>query len=447
MNFRLGSHLCLALIVVAASSVVANPVTTVPWNGYKGAVSFTFDDGCASQLTNVVPALQQRGIHATFFVPGFGTSPAWIDVAKSGNEIANHTVSHADLTSLTADSVSKEIVNQATRLRGLDASIKSLTLAYPGCTNNAMVDTIANKTNLIARACGGGSLPWSTQPSWMQTPAIMVQDTPSYKSAMTAIADAAVNKKWLVTLDHGVGGEWLSVAPAMVTSMFDLAITDSLWIDTYLNVAAYWRASFTMDTVHTTSSDSGWTLKWKSPHAMMPTSVPLRIKLDAGTFGTGYTVYQNGKTISAQSNGAYIIDFMTLQLVVKKASVASSSSSVKLSSSSVVSSSSVATSTNSSSSKLLSSSATTSINPAEPMIHGAQWSIQGNRITLQLDYAVHGSVEVLDIFGHQRFLFGESNLAAGEHVFEGASLPSGVYIVRLASQQGISAQKFLLISQ
>jgi peptidoglycan/xylan/chitin deacetylase (PgdA/CDA1 family) len=321
------------IVLILSVVAVAVPVTTVPWNGYKGAVTFTFDDGCSSQLKNVVPALLQRGIHATFFIPGFSTSSSWIQVARNGNEIANHTLSHSDLRALSSDSVTIQITKQAAALTSLDTSIKALTLAYPGCFTNAAVDSIANKYSLIARSCGGNpELSWNTQPSWMQTPAIMVQDVSTYNTAMTDIADAAKNSKWLITLNHGVGGDWLSVDSSLVNKMFDLAIADSLWIDTYLNVAAYWRASFTMDTVKAISSDSGWTLTWKSPHPKMPASVLLRIKLDASTFGEKFSVFQNGKQISQQDDGSFVIDFMKLQMAVNKggSGISSSSSSSAL---------------------------------------------------------------------------------------------------------------------
>jgi len=39
-----------------------------PWNGYKGAVSFTFDDGDPSHQSVAIPELDKRKIHGTFFL-------------------------------------------------------------------------------------------------------------------------------------------------------------------------------------------------------------------------------------------------------------------------------------------------------------------------------------------------------------------------------------------
>lgn len=131
-NLRLSIWICTG-IALGIPGAIANPTTTVSWNGDKGAVSFTFDDGCGSQLTNVIPALKQRGLHATFCIPGFATSSTWVDVAKDGNEIANHTVSHLNLTEQDSATIFTEISGQTKALQNLDASIFASTLAYPGC--------------------------------------------------------------------------------------------------------------------------------------------------------------------------------------------------------------------------------------------------------------------------------------------------------------------------
>ena len=316
---------CLACYL--GDALGAAPVKTVPWNGYKGAVTFTFDDGCPSQIANVLPALKSRGIHATFFLPGSAVSgtnkSAWIQAAKDGNELANHTVSHIDLTTLAgAAAVAPEVNDQATALRNLDPSVEAVTLAYPYCNTNAVIDSITDLQTFIARTCSGSALfSWSTKPAnWMQMTSNSLHGDTSVNKALNDIDSAAKGSRWLVTLDHCVGGDWLSITTAQAMSLFDRAIADSLWIDTYQDVAGYWRASFTMDTVQAKAQASSWTLAWKSPHARMPKSVMLRVKLDSTYFGATFQVYQKGVEIPKQSDGSYLIDFMKLQLTVSSTS-------------------------------------------------------------------------------------------------------------------------------
>ena len=107
-------HLTAALLLIGTFSVFAGPVTTVPWNGHTGAVSYTYDDARASQLPNLLPQLDSLKIKATFEIPitGVGTfsanRAAWIQVSRNGHELANHTYPHTSLTDANAAGLVKE---------------------------------------------------------------------------------------------------------------------------------------------------------------------------------------------------------------------------------------------------------------------------------------------------------------------------------------------------
>jgi len=99
--------------------------------------------------------------------------------------------------------------------------------------------------------------------------------------------------------------------------LLDQAIANKLWIAPYGTVGAYYRAHFTMDKVTPTKNGSSWDLKWTSPHPKMPKVVKLRVKLDAGTFGSDIAVKQSGTAIAPESDGSYVIDFMKLSMTVE----------------------------------------------------------------------------------------------------------------------------------
>jgi len=311
------------LMVISPIGVVANPVTTEPWNGYPGAVTFTFDDACQSQLTNVVPELKKRGIAATFFLYNSGNAftankAAWVAAEKNGNELANHTLDHSDLTKAT--NAATEVSSMAALLRAADTSIPAVTLAYPGCAVGS--ESAVGSENFMARGCLFSApyapLQWKTQPSdWLNVDAIYVSDDATATGPTMTAIDAAKNGGWIATLNHGVGGDWLSVTPANVTAMFDRAIKDGLWIGTFQEVGAYWRASFAMDKA-TLSGSGPWTLTWTSPHPKMPKSVKLKVKLDTATFGRSFTVSQGSVAIPVNKDGSYSVEFMKLALSVAK---------------------------------------------------------------------------------------------------------------------------------
>jgi hypothetical protein len=305
-------------LVLSATALTAGPITTVPWNGYPGAVTFTYDDARESQLPTLIPQLDALSIKATFFVPytGVGNLSSkisdWVKVAKNGHELANHTYSHADVAGAPDG-----IAQMAKYLRGLDQSIQSVTFAYPNCNEGAQSQVSAE--NFIGRDCGDIRYSWATEPSnWMLHQGLILNK--NAQPGITAIDDAKGNK-WATLIVHDVVNtppDW-SLSIADNKTLLEKAVANKVWIGTYQEVGAYYRAHFTMDKV--TASGSGpWNLTWTSPHAKMPKSVKLKVKLDAATFGSSFTVSQDNVTIPANTDGSYTIDFMKLKLAVTKGS-------------------------------------------------------------------------------------------------------------------------------
>ena len=78
---------------VPKPSGAAGGLKVLDWAGFKSAVTYTFDDGLPSQIENY-PKLHATGVRMTFFVTTNRMNPAWGQMAKDGNEIANHTAHH-----------------------------------------------------------------------------------------------------------------------------------------------------------------------------------------------------------------------------------------------------------------------------------------------------------------------------------------------------------------
>lgn len=302
----------LSLPLLATASLLAGPVTTVPWNGYAGAASFTYDDARNTQLPNLVPQLDGLGIKATFFITNMysfpGSKNEWIKVAKNGHELANHTSDHGSPTS-------NNVSTMAATLRGLDPSVDAVTFAYPNCSVTGTAAVSAE--SFMGRGCADTKYDWSSQPSdWMNIQGQILG--PSSVNNGIAALNAAKSNKWVTTIVHDVGAnpDQYSLTVADNKKLLDQAIANKLWIAPYGTVGAYYRAHFTMDKV--TASGSGpWNLSWTSPHAKMPKSVKLRVKLDAATFGSNFVVKQSGTTIAPESDGSYVIDFMKLAMTVE----------------------------------------------------------------------------------------------------------------------------------
>jgi peptidoglycan/xylan/chitin deacetylase (PgdA/CDA1 family) len=303
-------------LALAATALHAGPVTTVPWNGYPGAVSFTYDDARKSQIPTLMPQLDALSIKATFFLTyGAGgdlsTNKAkWIAAAKNGHELANHTYDHANVFSGTT-----QIKKMADDLRGFDASVEAVTFAYPNCSVGA--PTEVNAQAFMGRGCGGTSYAWGNQPADWNNIQGQILNAGAPGPGVTAIDGAKSGNKWVSMIVHDVTAspDQYSLTPADNKKLLDAAIADKVWIAPYGTVGAYYRAHFAMDAV-TVTGGSPWNLSWTSPHAKMPKSVKLKVKLAAATFGNSFTVSQDGTTIPANADGSYTIDFMKLKLKV-----------------------------------------------------------------------------------------------------------------------------------
>ena len=284
-----------AAFSLAAVSAFAGPITTVPWNGYKGAATFTFDDGLHSQTNNLTFLDNMPDVSVTFFVctgtMDFATnSQPHLNYAKKGHEIGNHTVNHKDLTK--EGNPASEISNAASKLRSM--GLEATSLATPYCAQNANVKNAINQEHFISRGCGGSGLTgWDNEPDWMQIDSHYWQGT-SNVATFKGSLDQAAGGKWHVQLNHGVSGNWDIISAADIKTLIEYAVQKELWVASFSTVGAYLRAHFTIDKATATNTSTGFTVKWTSPHAHMPKSVPLRVKIQGAQ---GQTVSQKGTVV------------------------------------------------------------------------------------------------------------------------------------------------------
>jgi len=114
------------------------------------SVVLTFDDGRPDNYTYAFPILKRYGFVATFFiVPGrIGTSRHMTacqlrEIAAAGNELADHTWNHDDLTSLTLEQARSRIRAAADAIESL-VGVRPVTLAYPYGHHNSTAEAAAD---------------------------------------------------------------------------------------------------------------------------------------------------------------------------------------------------------------------------------------------------------------------------------------------------------------
>jgi peptidoglycan/xylan/chitin deacetylase (PgdA/CDA1 family) len=128
-------------------------------------VALTFDDGYADVYTNVYPLLRRLHFIATLFiVPGFLGTPRYltwdqvITMSRHGMDIEAHTLTHPDLTTLSASARWHEIDGSRLILQQrLKRSVR--VLAYPYGAYNAAVIRDVSRAGFYAA--------FTTHQSWL----------------------------------------------------------------------------------------------------------------------------------------------------------------------------------------------------------------------------------------------------------------------------------------
>ncbi len=218
----------------------------------EGMVTISFDDAWRSQYTNGLSALANAGIKATFYILTEPVKGGWTDymtaaqvqaLAQAGHNIEGHTVSHADLTTLSNTKIDAEIKNSKTYIEGLiGTSIASL--AYPfGSYNTKVIDRTKTAGYGNARTAD------PTLPFGFNTPKTPRYEINSFSPTTgvsvadmkAAIDTAKAQKKWFVfsfhEIENGNSDEYATTI-ARYTEIIDYIKTSGIKVVTMKEGAA-----------------------------------------------------------------------------------------------------------------------------------------------------------------------------------------------------------------
>lgn len=187
----------------AATATFAQTAEIGTWAGFrKGAVSFTFDDGAPSHVSDAGPLFDKYGYKATFNLV-VNWNPDWSgfgNMAKNGHEIASHSNTHGNNMSGEEASSKKAIEGKIQQKYGI------ITLAYPNC--NVPNESAVLQNYIVGRICNSGnSIVGKDGPSnWAQVPAIMTGPNGSndFKGPMGSVVNS---NSWVSFLTHGFSGK------------------------------------------------------------------------------------------------------------------------------------------------------------------------------------------------------------------------------------------------
>ena len=232
MKFAPVLLLLSVLLTGCASAPVSGPTPIPPSSGppAEGVVSINFDDGYESAFEIGVPIVEQAGFKTTQFIvtknvgtPGYVTVGQILAMQNSGHEIADHTRTHPNLTTLTPAQQKDEIVGAQQDL--MTIGVKTTIFAFPfGAHNDSTQSILADAHFTAARTTNKGVNDENSDPlllnCWVIAPEGVTTDI---NQITQAIDDAQANGKWLILLFHRIdeAGNPISVSHTLLQETID----------------------------------------------------------------------------------------------------------------------------------------------------------------------------------------------------------------------------------
>jgi len=238
-------------------------------------------------------------VHLTFYLvtgKAEAANPIWAEALSSGHELGNRTQSNSS-TGTAAD------VDAASAFIQQTYGVRPWTMAAPG--GDASYVPLALPRFLVNRGSGTAMiLPNdSTNPFDLPSYAPAAGTTSASLNAQIDLAQAA--GAWrIVTLDGFTGVEDGALRPIdiaeFVANVNHAKGLGNVWIDSVVNVAAYWRAKKILSLATPTVAGMSQTYSWTLPPNYPPGKC-LRVKVAGGT------LTQAGNPLVWDSHGYYEI--------------------------------------------------------------------------------------------------------------------------------------------
>jgi hypothetical protein len=276
----------------------AGDIEVLDWAGFKAAVSYSFDDSNSTQIEHY-QELQALGVRFTFYMwtgKGDAANSIWKTAVKDGHEIGNHTKSHS------SDGTTDDI-NAATDFIKETYGVEPYTMAAPN--GSGVYTNLAKPLFMINRGVGNALIAPNGNSDAFTLPTY-IPPTGASASAFNQQVDSARDAgAWRTMCIHGFqGGNDGAYQPvpfeAFVSSVEHAKMFGDVWIDSIVNVGAYWlgQKAFSQAMSMTSGTDKTWT--WTLPDHFPPGRY-LRVKVGGGT------LKQNGQPLPWDAHGYYEI--------------------------------------------------------------------------------------------------------------------------------------------
>jgi peptidoglycan/xylan/chitin deacetylase (PgdA/CDA1 family) len=289
------------------------------WAGFHAAATYTFDDSIPSQIANY-PLLQATGVHMTFFLVGSsdGNSPVWAQAAKDGHELGNHTEHHCHANGTGcgwgtyAGSLEAEYDLCTAHIEQTYGVTSVPTTASP--YGDTGYNATAKTRFFLNRGVWGGQIAPNDNTDPFNLPIFGAAAGQTAATFNPAIDSAHTAGNWLIFLFHSMGGDggYAPVDPADVVASINHAKSfGDVWIDSMVNVGAYWAGQKAVTNASSSQSGKDTVVTWTLP-AHFPPGKSVRVTV------TGGKLTQAGKVLPWNDAGYYEVALDPGSLTISK---------------------------------------------------------------------------------------------------------------------------------
>lgn len=192
----------------------------------RGSITLAFDDGYQHILSDIVPLLNRYHVPAVFAIPldnisvsqkeGIPVAPYsdWLPIKNKGHELAGHSITHADLTSLSDQDLNEQLIVPRDTL-------SATTLIYPGGAQNKRVEKQASLYYTAARTVKRGFNALPPKNSMQLKTFNFTKDNFSVAKANTLALWAMLSNRWLIETYHVVSNKITDNPYAIDISCFE----------------------------------------------------------------------------------------------------------------------------------------------------------------------------------------------------------------------------------
>lgn len=218
------------------------------WKNFsESAISHTWDDNTAKQLTTAMPIYDEFNFKMTFFIAELW-SPNWTgfkNASNNGHEIASHTLTHTSFDDQTVDEIKMELEDMQNIINEKMGNNNCITLAYPFCVSEN--HNLTEDYYIAARTCSG-QIVSNSLTDYMNISSFVCGTESGNQTAenFNTIANNAFNQNgWGVYLFHGIDndGGWSPIESTELKEHLTYlnANKDKFWIATFGQVVKYMK--------------------------------------------------------------------------------------------------------------------------------------------------------------------------------------------------------------